>query len=143
MAIHKRKLINMKNTLILCMVILFTGCAKDDKSFSLKTIKLHDYQRTNLPAQKLHLEVFDDNTSVALANTGPYPSDLTLPATFMVYPSVPMTLYNKTYRIELWGDITGYISSCKVNMEDYKIIFPIDMEVENDSLHISMAGGWK
>lgn len=133
----------MKNALILCMVILFTGCAKDDKSFSLKTIKLHGYQQANLPAQKLHLEVFDGNTSVALAHTGPYPSELTLPVTLMVYPSVPMTLYNKTYRIELRGDITGYISSCKVNMEEYKIIFPIDMEVGNDSLHISMAGGWK
>lgn len=133
----------MKNTLILFLAVLLTGCTKDNKTFSLKTIKLNDYWQGNLPVQKLHLEVFDDNTSVPLSQTDPYPSELTLPATFMVHPSVPMTLYNKTYRIQLWGDVTGYISSCQINMDEYKIIFPIDMEVKSDSLTVSIAGSWK
>jgi hypothetical protein len=134
---------SIKSTFILCLVILFGGCTKDNKTFTLKTIKLSDYLQTNLPSQKLHLEVFDDKTSSALAHTNPYPNELPLPTMFMVYPSIPMTLYNKAYRIELWGDVTGYISSCKVNMAEYKIIFPIDMEVKSDSLTVSIVGSWE
>lgn len=127
---------------VLFLVVLIAGCTKENKTFNLKTIRLNDYRHANLPAQKLYLEVFEDNIPVALARTGVYPSDLTLPATFIVHPKVPLTLYNKTYRFQLWGDSTGFISSCQTNMDEYKIIFPIEMEMKNDSLNISIAGSW-
>ena len=132
----------MKNILALILVVSLAGCSKDDKTFSLKTIRLNDYRKTNLPIQKLHLEVYDGNTPMTYTDS--YPSDLTLPATFAVHPAVPMTLYNnKTYQIRLWGDSTGYLGSCNINMDEYKIIFPIGMEVENDSLSVSIMGSWK
>ncbi len=125
------------------MATLFAGCTRDDISFSLKTIRLNNYERKTTVHQKLHLEVFDDNKSVALASTDLYPSDLTLPASFKVDPAVPMALYKKAYHVQLWGDSTGYIGSCQINMDEYKIVFPIDMEVKNDSLNISIMGSWK
>lgn len=54
-----------------------------------------------------------------------------------------MTLYHKSYRVQLYGDVSGLIGACSVNMDEYKIIFPIDMEVKNDSLSISMTGSWE
>lgn len=132
-----------KKISILCLAILFTRCTKSNKTFSMKTITLNDYLQINLPAQKLYLEIFDDKSTTALARTAQYPSELTLPVTFMVHPSLQMTLYNKNYRIQLWGDVTGYISSCQIKMDSYKIIYPIDMEVSGDSLNISIAGNWK
>lgn len=133
----------MKNIVVLLFAILFAGCAKDNKTFSLKVIRLNDYRQTNLPDQKLHLELIEDGTSAVLARTDSYPSDLTLPATFNVHPSVPMMPYSKTYRIQLWGEVTGYMGSCRINMDEYKIIFPIDMEVAGDSLNVSIAGSWR
>lgn len=141
--INKKKSLTMKKLFVLFLVFSFTSCSKDNKTFNLKTITLNDYQRTNLPAQKLHLEVFEDNRSDAIAHTDLYPSNLTLPATFIVHPSVPMALYKKAYRFQLRGDSTGYISSCGTNMKEYKIIFPIDMEVKNDSMAISIKGNWE
>lgn len=125
------------------LVLLLTGCTKDNKVFTLKTIRLNAYSEANLPAQKLYLEVFEDNGTTPLAHTAFYPSGLTLPALFKVAPSIPMTLYSKNYYVQLSGDSSGYIASCRINMEEYKIIFPIDMEVENDSLNVSIMGSWK
>ncbi|NLR61780.1 hypothetical protein HGH93_27015 [Chitinophaga polysaccharea] len=133
----------MKKHLILFLVILLSACSKENKTFSLKTIRLNDYRRANLPVQKLYLKVFENNSMDSLAHTTFYPSDLTLPATFKVYPTLPMNLYRKGYQVQLWGDSTGYIGTCKVNMDEYKIIFPIDMEVKNDSLSVSMMGSWQ
>lgn len=135
--------LSLKNALIIVLVSIITGCTKDNRTFSLKAMRLNDYLETDTLSQKLYLQVFEENNSVPLAYTGVYPVDLTLPVTFKVQPVLPMTLYNKTYRIELRGDVTGYISSCWINMDEYKIIFPIDMEVHNDSLSVSMMGSWE
>ena len=132
----------MKNIYLICLVFLIASCTKDDKTFRLKSIKLNDYRQNNLPVQKLHLEVFGAEGATAIAHTDNYPSDLTLPATFAIHPTLPMTLYNKGYQIQLWGDLSGHIASCNVNMDTYKIIFPIDMEVKNDSLSVSIMGSW-
>lgn len=129
--------------IVLFMAALLASCAKDDTTFSLKTIRLNNYARKTTVTQKLHLEVFDDNKTVALASTDLYPSDLTLPASFRVDPAIPMSLYKKAYHVQLWGDSTGYIAGCDIHMDEYKIVFPIDMEVKNDSLNISIMGSWK
>lgn len=131
------------NKTLLLLAILFAGCSKDNKTFTLKMIRLNDYKRVNAPTQKLYLQVFEDNTKEPMAYTDFYPSDLTLPATFKVQPAIPMTLYKKVYYVQLWGDSSGYISTCRINMDEYKIIFPIDMEVKSDSLNISIMGSWQ
>lgn len=135
----------MKKTtnLILFLVVLLVSCSKENKVFSLKTVSLNGYKQTTTKIQKLYLKVFGDNVAVALGQTTLYPSDLPLPITFNVYPTVPMSLYRKTYTIQLWGDSSGFIHSCQINMDNYKIIFPIDMVVKSDSLNVSIMGSWE
>lgn len=132
----------MRKILAILLVISLIGCTKDNKTFTLKTVSLNDYRKVNNRAERLYLKVLNDQ-AIPLAQTEGYPNDLILPATFNVLPVVPMTLYNRSYMVQLWGDTTGYISSCRINMDEYKIIFPIDMEVKNDSLNISLKGSWK
>lgn len=132
-----------RKIIYLFILLLSTGCTKENKIFTLKTIRLNDYRQTDLPVQKLYLEVFEDNAAAPLMHTGVYPSDLTLPVSFKVEPTIPMMLYGKAYYVQLAGDSTGYIGRSQVNMDEYKIVFPIDMEVGNDSLNISLIGNWK
>ncbi|WP_298717170.1 hypothetical protein [Chitinophaga sp.] len=133
----------MKKILFVLLLPLLVSCGKENRTFSLKSIRLNGYKRTAAPSQRLYLLVFDETGQDPIAHTGFYPADLTLPATFSIHPRIPMTLYNTTYRVQLWGDSTGFISGCSVDMDKYKIIFPIDMEVESDSLQVSMAGSWE
>jgi hypothetical protein len=126
------------------ILISLASCTKDNKIFSLKTIRLNDCRSANIHIQKVYFKVFtDNNMATPLTTTDVYPGYLTLPATFKVAPTLQMTLYSKTYYVQLWGDSTGYIGACKIIMADYKIMFPIDMEVKNDSLNISIMGSWK
>ena len=129
--------------LLICLVLLCAGCQKENIDFTLKSVRLNDYRDTDLPVQQLYLKICEDDTAVVLAHTNKYPSNLTLPATFSVHPAIPMPLYRKHYRFQLWGDVSGYIGGCRVEMDEYKIVFPIDMEVKNDSLSISISGSWK
>lgn len=128
---------------LLLVVMLAVGCRKDNVAFTLKTIQLNHYHTHGLPVQNLHLEVFDNNTGTRLTSTDKYPNNQTLPATFIVLPSIQILPYAKDYRIELWGDATGHIASCHLDMDEYKIIFPIEMEVESDSLNVALTGNWK
>jgi len=131
----------MRKILAILLAISLIGCNKDNKTFTLKTIRLNDYRKVNDWPERLYLKVLNDQ-AIPLAQTEGYPNNLILPATFNVLPVVSMTLYNRSYIVQLWGDSTGYISSCQINMDDYKIIFPIDMEITNDSLRISIEGSW-
>ncbi|WP_348799093.1 hypothetical protein [Flavobacterium adhaerens] len=134
----------MKKIILLCIIALLSACSNDDMTFSLKTIKLNDFkERTNLPSQKLYLKVFKNDSEIPLSETGFYPSEYTMPATFKVYPVTPMQLYGKDYNIQLWGEINGYLGRCDIDMDEYKIIFPIDMEIQNDSLSVSILGSWE
>ncbi|MBL7711760.1 MAG: hypothetical protein JNL13_04825 [Chitinophagaceae bacterium] len=131
----------IRTILYLLPVLLSGSCTRQHKIFTLKTIRLNDYRQAKRPAQKLHLEVVEGNT--LLAHTAPYPSELTLPVSFKAEPAARLSLYSKTYSIQLHGDSSGLIGSCNVTMEEYKIIFPIDMEVRNDSLSVSILGSWQ
>lgn len=133
----------MKKLLFLSAMVLSFSCSNKDNRFHLKLIKLSEYaSRGHLSEQNLQIRVFSENSPEPLAQTGLYPGNLPMPATLKVYPAPALNLYKRPYRFELWGDVDGYISSCEVNMDEYKIIFPIDMEVENDSLNISIMGSW-
>lgn len=103
----------MKRTIFLWMMVLLASCGKENRTFSLKTIRLNEYSRSALPA------------------------------TFGIHPHIPMTLYNRTFRFQLWGDVSGFVGGCEVDMRSYKIIFPIDMEVKSDSVGISIVGSWE
>ncbi len=134
---------HIKKIPTLLLLILSAGCAREHKTFTLKTITLHDYRATGTGAQQLYLKVSGAPGTATLGQTGVYPAGLTLPVIFKVTPAIPMLLYQNNYTIELWGDSSGYISSCGVHMEAYKIVFPIDMEVKNDSLAVSLQGSWQ
>ena len=133
----------MKKWWIICLALLCAGCKKEDIAFTLKSVRLNEYRKTNLPAQKLYLKVCEEDTAVVLARTEKYPSDLTLPAVFAIRPLIPLNLYKKGYRFQLCGDVSGYLAGCRVDMDEFKIIFPSDMEVSNDSLSISISGSRK
>ncbi|WP_341839202.1 hypothetical protein [Chitinophaga caseinilytica] len=133
----------IKKLFLVMAVGMMAACGKENRTFRLKTIRLNDYRHQNPTDQKRYLKVFGDNGQGAIAETGFYPAGQTLPATFGIHPSIPMTLYHKSYRVPLWGDVSGLIGTCSVDMGEYKIIFPIDMEVKNDSLSISITGSWE
>jgi len=42
----------------------------------------------------------------------------------------------------LWADSTGLISSQKMNMDSYKIIFPLEMDVKNKDMDVTLSGNW-
>ncbi|PSK91215.1 hypothetical protein B0I18_106227 [Taibaiella chishuiensis] len=134
---------SLKKLCFLLLLITAAGCAKNNKTFTLKTIRLDDYRHNTIPAQGLYLKIYGDPAAATLAQTASYPSELTLPAVFTVSPALPMTLYKNACTVQLWGETTGYISSCSVDMHAYKIVFPIDMEVKSDSLDISLQGSWQ
>ncbi|KGO09909.1 hypothetical protein BEI02_05660 [Elizabethkingia sp. HvH-WGS333] len=135
----------LKQTLIsLSILIGLVSCNNDDNTFHLKTVKLLEYsKKQSLPEQKLYIKAFSEDLPVSIAQTEEYPSVLPLPATLKMYPSPSMNLYGKNYHLELWGETSGYIGRCDIDMDDYKIVFPIDMEIETDSLSISMQGSWE
>lgn len=133
----------MRNILILCLAILSGACTKNNRTFSLKTIKLIEYRHGGLPDQKLYLEVYSPHDSQAVARTELYPGDFPLPAVFRLGPLPPMSLYRAAYTVRLLGTRSGYIGACRIDMNRYKIIFPIEMEIEGDGVRISISGTWQ
>ncbi|MGN6180879.1 MAG: hypothetical protein ACTHNW_16980 [Mucilaginibacter sp.] len=133
----------IKNIFLGLLTVVLAGCAKNNKNFTLTSIQLNGYKHVNIPAQHLYLKVFNDQLAVPLTRTQLYPNDLPLPAIFNVSPTISMTLYKKSYHIQLWGDSTGYISSCRINMNSYKIIFPLSMTAKSDSLSVTINGSWQ
>jgi hypothetical protein len=129
--------------LVILTGLIFIGCDKNHKEFTLKTIKLNSYKSINLPAQNLSFRIVQGiNTQTPLAATDTYPTKLPLPVTLAVTPSLSAKLYSQSYSIQLLGDSTGLIGSCTVDMDQYKIIFPIEMEIENEEMNISISGSW-
>ncbi|MET3029411.1 hypothetical protein [Flavobacterium sp. UW10123] len=134
----------MKKIFFSLLVLFMAGCTNDNNTFTLRTIRLNDYKgRTALPPQKLYFKVFKSDSEVPLTQTGFYPSDYTMPATFKVFPSAEMQLYGKAYNVQLWSETKGCLGRCDIDMDEYKIVFPIDMEVKNDSLNIAIQGTWE
>lgn len=128
---------------LLCIVFA-TSCKKDRYIFTMKTVKLIGYDKEKFPEQNLYIKVIDTYPSNVLATSETYPSKQTLPATFNLSPHPEVHLYkNKNITIQLWGDISGYMESSTINMKEYKIIFPIDMETEEGETKFGVAGTWE
>lgn len=128
---------------LLACLLIFVGCKKTDKIFTLKTIQLNHYSAHQTNEELLWLKVLDTDLVTVLAETDRYPSKYTLPARFAIHPSLPLPLYAQHYTIQLWGDSTGLLGECIVDMDDYKIVFPIDMEVDSETLGVSIQGSWQ
>jgi hypothetical protein len=127
----------------LCIVLL-SGCSKERYVFALKAVKLNSYHLSPQVDQNLFVKVVrDDEDKTVLATTDTYPSTLTLPATFAITPSLRLHLYGGDHIVvELWGDVTGLIASRAINMNEYKIKFPLDMEAKNAVASFSVMGSW-
>lgn len=135
----------MKKIFLLCVFAAsFFSCDKKDKEFELKSIKLISYDNTNLPIQNLQFQIVqaEDDTTI-LTSTEIYPNNLPLPIVLGTKTSLSSQLYKNSYIIQLWGDSTGLIGSARVKMSNYKIIFPIEMEVESERMTISLSGSWR
>lgn len=133
-----------KIVLISIFVLSFTSCSKDRYEFTMKYIKLNSYHKSLYPDQNLFLKIVDaNNANTVLAQTESYPSTLPLPATFALHSHLRIHLYKEHLAIQLWGDSTGLIAASTINMDEYKIIFPIEMETENENVSFSVMGSWK
>ncbi|MDN3551547.1 hypothetical protein [Mucilaginibacter aquaedulcis] len=135
----------MKNILLIAFVaICMIACRKDDQNFKLKTITINSYTKKEFPAQRLYVRVIDAvDTQRLIGKSESYPSNLPLPVTLAVPSSQKQTLYKNTCYVQLWGDSTGMISSAKMNMDLYKISFPLSMNVSNKDMDITLSGSWE
>lgn len=137
------RLINNLLLPVLCILIL-TGCKKDRYVFTLKNVKLNEYHKSGYPVQNLFIKIVSaDNANNALATTEEYPGQLPLPVTFGIHPSARIHLYRDRIAVQLWGETSGLIASSTVDMKEYKIIYPIEMETENDAVSFTLLGSWE
>ena len=133
----------IKLLFIITLLLSCLACKKEDKVFTLKTIQLNHYSPRDIPKQFLYLKVLESHDTTVLAETDTYPSAYTLPAQFGIHPQLSLPLYAQNYTIQLWGDVTGFLGECEVDMHHYKIILPIEMEAENEELSVSIKGSWE
>lgn len=139
------KTLTTKNLLLMffCSMIFYT-CKKDRYIFTMKTVRLNSYDKSQLPDQNIYIKVVDTDTANVLASTETYPGNLTLPVTFNLKPHPEIHLYkNDHIVIQLWGDLSGLIASSTIHMKEYKIQFPIDMETKEGTVSFSVMGTWE
>lgn len=133
-----------KSGWIVVLGALILGCGMDRYIFTLKAVTLSAFQNDGYPAQNLRIKICDpDNPDNVLATTEPYPSSMTLPATFEVNPTLDFHLYKQSIAVQLWGDSTGAIATSIVDMDEYKIIFPIEMETTSGVARFTLHGSWE
>jgi len=128
---------------LLCIVFA-CSCKKDRYLFTMKTVTLNKYNKSNFPDQNLFIKVIDTYQYNVIAKSETNPSTQTLPTTYNVAPHPQIHLYKDgKITIELWGDSTGYIGSSTINMKEYKIQFPLDMETTDGTTTFTVAGTWE
>jgi hypothetical protein len=135
----------MKNILLIAFVaVCMIACRKDDQNFKLKIITINSYTKKDLPVQRLYVQVVDaTDTQRVIGKSESYPSNLPLPVTLAVPGSQKQTLYKTSCYVQLWGDSAGMITSAKMNMDLYKISFPLSMNVSNKDMDITLSGSWE
>ncbi|WPU96237.1 hypothetical protein SNE25_11980 [Mucilaginibacter sabulilitoris] len=130
-------------TLAAIIALCITACRKDDQNFKLKTITINAYTKKDLPLQRIYVRIVDAaDTQRIIGISAAYPSNLPLPVTLGVTSAMKQALYKNTCRVLLYGDSTGLLSSQKMNMDNYKIIFPLEMDVKNEDMDITLSGSW-
>nr|WP_067054562.1 hypothetical protein [Mucilaginibacter sp. L294] len=130
-------------TLFAIIILGITACQKDDQNFKLKTVTINAYTRKDLPLQRIYVKIVDAiDTQRVIGTSASYPSNLPLPVTLGVTSSLKQALYKHTCLVQLWGDAAGLLSSKRMDMNNYKIVFPLEMDVENEEMDISLSGNW-
>lgn len=125
------------------LVVGISACSKKDENFKLKTVTLTAYKGKTLSQQHIYIRIVDaGDTTRVVAKSSSYPSDLPLPATLGLESAVKQPFYKNTCYVQLWGETDGLISAVKVNMDKYKIIFPLAMEVGNEVFDATLSGSW-
>jgi len=129
--------------LILTLMLPFFSCSKKNQEFKIKTVTINDYQGGKYPQELLHIRFLDGADSQhVLGMTAGYPAWLPLPAVLSVEPAFHIQLYKHPCYVQLWGDSTGLIGSYKMNMDKYKIIFPLEMEAKGTGMDVTLNGSW-
>lgn len=130
-------------TLLVIIIIGITACRKDDQNFKLKKVTINAYIRKDLPLQRLFIKIVDAiDTQRVVGTSASYPSDSPLPVTLGVNSALKQSLYKNTCLVQLWGDLSGLLSSQTIDMNHYKIVFPLDMDVKNDVMDVTLSGNW-
>lgn len=132
--------------ILISLGTLFSACHKKEKiEFFLKKLSLDKLEKDTYPPQNYYLKVIesDENGSKVICTSDVYSSSLTLPANYGITPSAHLNFYKKDYSIELWGDSSQLISSNPVHLDDYKIIYPLEMETEYKEIGITLYGTWR
>ncbi|MES2064683.1 MAG: hypothetical protein V4456_22385 [Bacteroidota bacterium] len=134
----------MKYITLLAIIILgITACQKDDQNFKLKTVTINAYTRKDLPLQHIYVKIVDAiDSQRVIGISASYPSNLPLPVTLGVTSSLKQALYKHACLVQLWGDTAGLLSSKRMDMDNYKIVFPLEMDVENEEMNITLSGKW-
>lgn len=136
--------INSRYVLVILTVLVMVRCSMDRYIFTLNAVTLDYPEDDGYPDQNLRIRICNaDNPEEVLATTKPYPSTMTLPATFAIEPSLDFHLYKKPIAVQLWGDSTGVITTSVVNMNDYKIVFPLEMEMKSAKARFTLHGSWE
>ncbi|MBS1646043.1 MAG: hypothetical protein JST67_01745 [Bacteroidetes bacterium] len=131
-------------SLLVAMFVLAACKSEKTVGFTLHSLTLKSAKMAGLPVQNVYLKVvqMQNGTQQVLSTTGKYPSAYTLPVTFGLSAPIKMNLYTNTYSFQLYGDSSAFIGSTSINMGDYKIIYPLEMDTKNGSLVISLSGTW-
>lgn len=129
---------------IVCICMLFLiSCKKDRYVFTMESVQLNSFDKSSYPSQNLSIKIVAQDANTILASTEYYPASYTLPVVFAVEPHPRIHLYKDQISVQLWGDATGFISSSTINMKEYKIIYPIEMETKNEHVSFSVMGSWE
>lgn len=124
------------------ILLIFSGCQKKNAVFTMKAVKLNFYEKEHFPEQDIFIKVVN-NDSTLLACTEKYNSLYTLPVTFGISPGLKVQLYKeKPVSIQLWGDSSGCMASYPVHIEEYTILFPLEMEIGDEQINLSVIGTW-
>lgn len=139
---------NIKQQFIWCFILslLLVACKKKEEiEFTLNSLTLKSGKLNDLPVQKIYLKVLklDDSNQEVVITTNKYSSEYTLPVKYSIDEPVKMNFYKHTYAVALYGDSSGYIEKNIVNINDYKILYPLDMETENNGFAIILSGTWR
>lgn len=130
----------MKHSLF--FILLLVGCSKKDKEFTLKSVTLDNHGAAST-SERLTVRFLDGaDTQHVLATTTAYPASLPLPAVLSVHPAFQLPLYKHPFFVQLWGDSSGLIGTAEIDMDEYKIIFPLEMEVKSADLDVTVSGTW-
>ena len=127
----------------IALVMVLTSCNKKGQDFKIRSVTLLAHRPLQYQQELLRVKFLDGaDSQKVIGVTSGYPANLPLPATMLVDPSFKLKLYSQPCYVQLWGDSTGLIGTVKVNMDDYKIIFPLEMEAGNSDMKVTLTGKW-